>query len=219
MIVRQFLQWMRMAPAAERADATAALARAYLYSELSRDDRAAAEGALIMLLDDPSPLVRVGRAPGRATIRPCFWMRILSTRWQRASPECRPQSPIAPPSPPRSALRSRRSGRRRRALFSWKTRRRKSPSFSLDRIVVRHGHLAAVRESMLARDDLSAATRQALVAKLSHTLAGFVIAREWLEPERAERVVKEACEKATIALAAQSPECEIRPLIRHLRES
>ncbi len=58
MIVRQFLQWMRSAPAAERADATGNLARAYLYSALSPDDRAAAEGALIMLLDDPSPLVR-----------------------------------------------------------------------------------------------------------------------------------------------------------------
>src|SRR3954454_17873273 len=58
MIVRQFLQWLRTAPAAERADATAALARAYLYSDLSTDDRAASEGALIMLLDDPSPLVR-----------------------------------------------------------------------------------------------------------------------------------------------------------------
>ena len=34
------------------------LARAYLYSDLSHDDRAAAEGAMIMLLDDPSPLVR-----------------------------------------------------------------------------------------------------------------------------------------------------------------
>src|ERR1700674_4765156 len=58
MIVRQFLQWMRTACAAERGDATGALARAYLYSELGPDDRAAAEGALIMLLDDPSPLVR-----------------------------------------------------------------------------------------------------------------------------------------------------------------
>src|SRR5262249_15545709 len=58
MIVRQFLHWVRNAPAAERGDATAALARAYLYSALSPDDRAAAEGALIMLLDDPSPLVR-----------------------------------------------------------------------------------------------------------------------------------------------------------------
>ena len=72
---------------------------------------------------------------------------------------------------------------------------------------------------MLARNDVSAATRQALVAKLSQALAGLVIAREWLHPDRAERVVKEACEKATVALAAQSPECEIRPLIRHLRES
>jgi uncharacterized protein (DUF2336 family) len=58
MIVRHFLHWMNAAPAAERGDATAALARAYLYSDMSADDRAAAEGALIMLLDDPSPLVR-----------------------------------------------------------------------------------------------------------------------------------------------------------------
>src|SRR5947199_4381738 len=59
MIVRQFLQWQRTASAADRADATAALARAYLYSDLSPDDRAAAEGALIMMMDDPSPGVRV----------------------------------------------------------------------------------------------------------------------------------------------------------------
>src|ERR1700738_3947602 len=58
MIVRQFLQWVRTAPAADRADATSALARAYLYSDLSTDDRVAAEGAMLMLLDDVSPLVR-----------------------------------------------------------------------------------------------------------------------------------------------------------------
>ena len=58
MIVRQFLHWVRQAPPGERAEATSALARAYLYSDLSPDDLAAAEGAMIMLLDDPSPLVR-----------------------------------------------------------------------------------------------------------------------------------------------------------------
>src|SRR4051812_27376727 len=58
MIVRQFLQWVRTASAGERAEATSALARAYLYSDLSKDDRAAAEGAMLMLLDDASPLVR-----------------------------------------------------------------------------------------------------------------------------------------------------------------
>src|SRR6202451_4250466 len=58
MIVRHFLQWVRTAPAGERAEATSALARAFLYSDLSPNDLGAAEGAMLMLLDDPSPLVR-----------------------------------------------------------------------------------------------------------------------------------------------------------------
>src|ERR1700694_2381759 len=58
MIVRQFISWIRPAPAGERAEATRSLARAWILSDLSEDDRAAAEGALLMQLDDPSPLVR-----------------------------------------------------------------------------------------------------------------------------------------------------------------
>src|SRR3979411_1329129 len=62
MIVRQFISWIRTAPAGERAEATRSLARAWLISDLSKDDRAAAEGALLMLLDDGSPLVRQAMA-------------------------------------------------------------------------------------------------------------------------------------------------------------
>jgi len=62
MIVRQFISWIRTAPAGERAEATRALARAWLISDLSEDDRIAAEGALLMLLDDASPLVRQAMA-------------------------------------------------------------------------------------------------------------------------------------------------------------
>src|SRR5437762_1355699 len=62
MIVRQFISWIRTAPAGERAEATRALARAWLISDLTEDDRAAAEGALLMLLDDTSPLVRQAMA-------------------------------------------------------------------------------------------------------------------------------------------------------------
>src|SRR6516225_1716796 len=58
MIVRQFINWIRTASAGERAEATRALARAWLISDLTADDRAAAEGALLMMLDDPSSLVR-----------------------------------------------------------------------------------------------------------------------------------------------------------------
>src|SRR3984957_12509435 len=66
MIVRQFLHWVRPASAGERAEATGALARAYLYSDLSPDDRDAAEGAMITLVDDPSPLVREALAEALA---------------------------------------------------------------------------------------------------------------------------------------------------------
>ena len=39
MIVRHFLDWVRTAPAGKRAEATAALARAYLYSGLTTPPR------------------------------------------------------------------------------------------------------------------------------------------------------------------------------------
>src|SRR3984893_15473516 len=66
MIVRQFLQWVRTAPAADRADAWYPSDRAYLYSDLSKDARIAAEGAMLILLDDPSPLVREALAQALA---------------------------------------------------------------------------------------------------------------------------------------------------------
>jgi len=93
------------------------------------------------------------------------------------------------------------------------------PQFSLDRIVERHGHLAAIRETLLERDDLPTTTRQALVVKLSATLADFVTGRSWLEGNHAHRIAKEACERATVTLAAQVEQEDVRPLVRHLCES
>src|SRR5689334_25202620 len=57
-IVRDFLQWLASAPANERAEAAGTLARAYLCSDLTIDELAPAEGLMLKLLDDPSPLVR-----------------------------------------------------------------------------------------------------------------------------------------------------------------
>src|SRR4029077_6834486 len=59
--------------------------------------------------------------------------------------------------------------------------------------------------------------RQILVVKLSETLAGFVVARNWMEEGRAQRIAQEACEKATVILAAESDTAEVSPLIGHLR--
>ncbi len=90
-------------------------------------------------------------------------------------------------------------------------------SFSWDRIVERHGHLAAIRESMLVLEDLPAATRLALVAKLSETLAQFVVARNWLSADRAIRITSEARERSTVNIAARSRGDDMRGLVRHLR--
>jgi uncharacterized protein (DUF2336 family) len=91
------------------------------------------------------------------------------------------------------------------------------PPFSWDRIVERHGHLAAIRESMLVLEDLPAATRAALVAKLSDTLAQFVVAKNWLSADRAERVAGEARDRSTVNIAASSRGDDMRGLIAHLR--
>ena len=72
---------------------------------------------------------------------------------------------------------------------------------------------------MLARDDLSMAMRQALLSKLSQTLAGFVTARQWMGPEHAEYAARDACEKATVALAADTAYEKVGALVQHLRQS
>jgi len=244
MIVRRFLQWVRTAGAAERAEATAALARAYLYSDLSPDDRAATEGALIMSLDDPSPLVRIALARALAFSEDAPLVVILGLAGDQAEVAgwVLQHSPLmvdgdlidaaaAGDTGMQLAIANRGGlapavsaaiaevGAPEACLVLVENPSAELAPLSLDRIVERFGHLAAIREALLTRDDLPAPTRQSLVAKLSETLAGFVTAREWLEAERAERVTREACEKATVTLAANSPRGEVQPLIEHLRES
>ena len=111
MIVRQFISWVRNASAGERAEATRSLARAWLISDLSEDDRAAAEGALLMLLDDPSPLVR----------------RAMAEVFSRSTDAPRPIEPMRPTTrirstKPMSGVTSRHSVPRR------PLRDRRSPS-------------------------------------------------------------------------------------------
>ena len=244
MIVRQFLHWVRQAPAGERAEATSALARAYLYSDLSPDDRAAAEGAMIMLLDDPSPLVRRAlaealassdRAPqvvvhALAADQPDIAIPILAHSQVLleddlvdliATGHADVQVAIAgrPDLPRTLAAAIAEVGAAEACLALLENGEADIARFSIDRIVERFGHLAPIRENLLARDDLPMAMRQALLSKLSQTLAGFVAARQWLGSEHAEFATKDACEKATVALAADTSYEEVSAFVQHLRHS
>jgi uncharacterized protein (DUF2336 family) len=242
MIVRQFISWVRTAPAGERAEATRALARAWLISELTEEDRAAAEGALLMLLDDASPLVRQAMAEvfARSTHAPAAIVEALSLDQPSvalpvlehspllidadlvdivATGNCETQCAIARrinlPVSVGAAIAE--VGSASAALELIENPHAELASFSWDRIVERHGHLAAIRESLLVLEDLPAATRAALVAKLSDTLAQFVVARNWLSADRAGRLTSEARDRSTVNIAAQSRGEDMRGLVQHLR--
>jgi uncharacterized protein (DUF2336 family) len=244
MIVRQFLQWVRTAPAGERAAATSALARAYLYSDLSADDRAAAEGAMIMLLDDFSPLVRRALAEALAASEkaPPAIIHALTTDQPDIAAIVLEYSPLPidaelvdlvatgedlvqvaiarrPFLPCSVAAAIAEVGSADACLTLIENPAADVALFSIDRIVERFGHVPTLREALFMREDLPASTRQALLSQLSRQLADFVASRAWLGLDRAHRAAKEACEKATVALAADSPNGEVRPLISHLRES
>src|ERR1700748_594620 len=242
MIVRQFISWVRTASAGERAEATRSLARAWLLSDLTPDDRAAAEGALLMLLDDASPLVRQAMAEvfARSAEAPAAIVQALSLDQASVALPVLEHSPllidadlvdiiatgnsemqcaiarrmnlpaavcaaIAEVGTPAAALELIENPYAELAPFSW------------DRIVERHGHLAAIRESMLVLEDLPAATRAALVAKLSETLAQLVGGPDGLSEERAGRIAGEAHDRSTLNIAARSRGDDMQGLVNHLR--
>src|SRR6266508_1140244 len=242
MIVRQFISWIRTAPAGERAEATRALARAWLISDLSEDDRIAAEGALLMLLDDPSPLVRQAMAEvfSRSPDAPAAIVQALSLDQPSIALPVLEYSPLLIDAdlvdivatgnsdmqcaiarrinlPPSVSAAIAEVGSAAAALELIENAYAELAPFSWDRIVERHGHLAAIRESMLVLEGLPAATRVALVAKLTDTLAQFVVARNWLSADRAGRLASEARERSTVNIAARSRGEDMQGLVRLLR--
>jgi uncharacterized protein (DUF2336 family) len=241
MIVRHFLRWVQTAAPGERAEATSALARAYLYSDLSSEDRLAAEAAMIVLLDDSSPMVRKALADALAVSADAPHGVVLALAQDQPdiatvvvarSPvlaeadlvdlvgagEESVQSAIAAREPLSRALAGAIAEVAGAAacLVLIENSSAETSVKSLARIAERHGQLSAIREALFAREDLQADTRQALVAKLSETLVRFVTERDWVPEERVQRVAREACERATVAIAAGKESDEIAALVRHL---
>jgi uncharacterized protein (DUF2336 family) len=244
MIVRQFISWVRSAPAGERAEATRSLARALLFSDMCEDDRLAAEGALLMQLDDPSPLVRQAMAEvfaQSADAPPAIVQALCADQPSVALPILE-HSPllidadlvdlVATGNDEMQCAIARRTslpaavcaaiaevGTAAAALELIENPYAELAPFSWDRIVERHGHLAAIRESMLVLEDLPAATRLALAAKLSETLAQFVVGRNWLSAGSASRIASEARDRCTVNVAARSRGGDMRDLVKHLRST
>jgi uncharacterized protein (DUF2336 family) len=244
MIVRHFLSWVRTAPAGERAEATRALARAFLFSDLGREDRAAAEGALLMMLDDGSPLVRQAMAEvfSSRDDAPAEIVHVLAgDQFTVAAPllenspllmdadlvdivasgSCEVQCAVArrPRLPAAVSAAIAEVGHPAACLELVENGDAQIAAMSLDRIVERFGHIAVIREALLASDDLPAATRLALVGRVSTILVDFVTSRRWLSAERAEQIAEDACERSMINIAAVASGFDLNNLVAHLRTS
>jgi uncharacterized protein (DUF2336 family) len=242
MIVRRFLLWAREATPGHRAEATAALAKAYLYAELSEADRWEAETALTAMLDDPAPIVRRAMAESLAASAdaPRHIVIALAADVSDGAELVLARSPVLIDADlvDAAALGDERV---QRAIAG---RLRLSASVSaalgeigrpaalvamasnpgaeighatLSRILERHGEHAHVREALLGRPDLPVDIAQAIAAAIARSLEKFVIGCGWLSPERSGRVAREARERTTVALSAGSERSDVERLVAHLR--
>jgi uncharacterized protein (DUF2336 family) len=246
MIVRQFLQWSQQASPSQRADAARALAQTYLYADLDPVQRREADIALTGLLDDPSPLVRRGIAEAFASALDAPHHIVLALAEDQSdiasivlarSPvlsdadliDCAAvadacaQSAIALrpglTAPVAAALAE--IGAREALIALAVNAGADVPEFSMRRMVERFGEDGELREALLSRPYLPAALRADLVSATARALSAFVMSCDWLSEERAQRVAREAREKAHVLIAAAAEREENGParLAAHLRAS
>ena len=244
MIVRRFLLWARSASPGHRAEATGALAKAFLYSGLSESDRWEAETALTAMLDDPSAIVRRAMAESFAASpeAPRHIMVALAADVTEVAEIVLSRSPVLIDADLVDAAAL--GGERIQCAIAGRSFLSASVSAALGeigrpaslvrlagnpgaeithhtlaRMVERHGDDGALREALLARPDLPVDIAQAIAAALARSLESFVIGCGWLSPERSGRVTREARERTTVALFAQSERGEVERLVAYLRNS
>ena len=240
-IVERFLHWARTAPVARRCDAAEALARGYLVSPMTPQERDDVEAAMTVLLDDPAPEVRQALAGvlAESDLAPHHVILALAADAPAIATIVVERSPVILDSELVELLGSRDSAvhaaiARRpyvsravcaaisevacvevcRELVGNSSAR--LPRFSLDRMIERHGDDALFRAMLLERDDLPLGARQLLLARLSSSLRSLMVDKEWLPAERAEAVTRDARERATIAVALSAASDEVAALVDQL---
>jgi uncharacterized protein (DUF2336 family) len=239
-IVRRFLAWAQSADADARAEAASALARAYLFSDLTAPIRAEATLAMTALIDDSSILVR--RALAEALCRACEAPRALILALAADEPEAAApvlqHSPVLteadlvdciatgdveaqtalalrPNLPPRAKAALAEIGQCAAVLALIGNFEIDVPAEWLGRIFDRFGDDAALRDKLLERPALPAAIRARIAVAAAKDLA--VEASLWMAPARAERVAREARDQAICTIASSCPPDERADFTRALR--
>lgn len=242
MIIQHFLKWIDTAKVPERAAAANALARAWLQSDLSFEDRCAAESALTLLLDDPSPQVRAAMAEplSLSPVAPPQIISALAFDQPEVAAMIIVRSPVlgegdlvdiaATGGATIQRLVAMRAGLSRQICAALAevgeaeaciemlgNTGASIAGISFERMAERHGHLPAVREALLAHKALPSKVRHSLLVKVGDALSNSPLVRALIGQARAARVVKDACVKASVSMVDSVPDHEYGALAEHFR--
>jgi uncharacterized protein (DUF2336 family) len=242
MIVREFLQWMEGAPSGQRADAAGALARSYLHTEVDEETRSAMEAALTVLLDDEAPEVRFALADAFASSEksPRHIIIALAADHAEIAEIVLHRSPIfidaelvdiaaaaaellqvavarRPIVSSAVAAAIAEVGEEAACLALLGNPGASIARISFRRMAERFGEAAEFREAMLARGGVPPEVQQLLVLSASKALGSMALVKSWVPEERVLAVTRDACDRATVAIAAESETRELPALVEHLR--
>jgi uncharacterized protein (DUF2336 family) len=242
MIVREFLIWIETAPAARRAEAAHALARAYLYADVDEETRSAMEAALTLLLDDTSSDVRLALADslGSSDHAPRHIIVSLAADQADVAELVLARSPLfidaelvdiaaavagrlqvaiarRPVVSNAVAAAIAELGDREACLTLLANPGAAIARISFRRIAERFGEDFEVRESLLGREDLPADVHQRIIRAVGDQLGALIVRKAWVQETRAKAVTREACDRATVAIAAETETEELSALVEHLR--
>ncbi len=244
MIVHHFLKWIDTAKVAERAAAAGALARAYVQSELPFEDRCAAEAALTLLLDDPSPKVRLAMAeslslshqappqivaalagdqPEIAAVvllrSPLLTEADLIDRVAQGSAMQQKLIAMRPQVSMPLAAAIAEVGDAEACLELAGNGGADIAMLSFRRMAERHGDHAPLRGALLADPRLPSDVHHLLMTRLAEALRVSPFVQAMIGSARAERVTREACVASSVHLIDTTPVAERRALVEHLRLS
>lgn len=243
MIIEAFLRWAETAKADSRARAANALGRAYLQSDMPKEERVAAEMAMTYLLDDPSPRVRLALA--EAVARSSDAPRNVILSLAEDQPEIAGQiilfSPVFTDADltdlalhgsdvtriliasrgqvPRMACAALAEiGGETEILCLLENDGALLSQSSLKRIAERLGDCADIRGLLLSRDGLSSDIRHLLMRRVSEALSESSLIQTVIGVGRLQQVTREATESATVAIAGSAHHEQLPDLVEHLRQ-
>lgn len=243
MVINEFLNWVETAPEEPRAEAAGALARAWLHSELSYEERKGATVALTLLLDDPSVNVRKALAENlaRSTEAPPHIIRGLAGDVDEVAEPILRRSPIFTDT--ELVDWAAEGSERAQAAIAQRAYLSASVSAALAevgeplacaalldnssativhsavmRIAERFADHPIVRERLLQRDDLCIRLRHKLLLKLAISLETNPIVQSGLSDRARGKFAEETSDKVILRLAAKIDDEQLADFVAYLRD-